>query len=97
MSLFLDSLAQLIHFGFGYVLCDDGSALFEMELATGEVVLVRLSSDAIQSGEDTIAKLTPDERHAQLFSWMAMMEIESENAYRCTPPELRRGAIFEVA
>lgn len=96
MSEFLDALAQAIHFGFGYVTCDDGSALFELELATGEAVIARLSAEAVASGEESFGELVGEEKDTHLHTWMTLMEIEADNAYRSMSPEARRGAIFNV-
>jgi hypothetical protein len=96
VSEFLDALSRAIHFGFGYVTCDDGSVLFELELATGEAVIARLSAEAVESGEVSFAELVGEERDTHLHTWMALMEIEADNAYRSMSPEVRRGAIFDV-
>ena len=98
MSPFLDALARTIHFGFGYVTCDDGSAIFEMELATGEAVLARLSGETVEGGDEALVDLISDEDRSRfLLDWMWLMEIEADNAYRSMSPEARRGAIFDVA
>ena len=97
MSEFLDALAQTIHFGFGYVTCDDGSVLFELELATGESVIARLSAEAVAGGEASFGEIVAEERDTHLHTWMALMEIEADNAFRSMSPEARRGAIFDVA
>jgi hypothetical protein len=94
---FVSDLAGYIHFGFGYIADEDGSVIFELGLATGEAILVRLSADAVALAEDEYSVCADDEREECLHVWMALMEIEGENAFRGMDPLRRKGVIFDVA
>jgi hypothetical protein len=88
----LEGIAKHFNTGFGCVRLDDGGALFEVEFATGERIILRMSSATVASIE-----ADEDESDAEAFtSWIALLELEAENAYRCLRSDDRGGFIFDV-
>jgi hypothetical protein len=89
----MDRIARYLNTGFGCVRLDDGGAMFELEFANGERIILRLSAaavDSLENGQDD------SENDEEFVSWMALVELEAENAYQCLHSEARRGFIYDI-
>jgi hypothetical protein len=93
---FCVDLAALINFGFGFVLEESGSAMFELELRDGHPITVRMSPGALAAASSCYEVALAEERFELLYGWMSVLELEGENMFRSEAPELRGKRVYDV-
>ena len=93
---FCRDLADLINFGFGYVVEDAGSVLFELELRDGYSITVRVSPEFLSACSAAYAVAPAEERSDPLENVLAVLDIEGENMFRSERPGLRGRRVYDV-